>query len=163
MVSWVLAAWHLARCATRSSHPVLIVASGGTYERGDVLWLWNATQELQVGEVVAYRPGENRDLLSTHRLVEIRRNTGTGQDLLLTKGDDNRVNDRGSYAPGRLWLLRRDVAGKVVGVIPHNIGTIALALRDYPVLWYFAIARGLMKGKLRAFWFVAMLSSLCYS
>lgn len=162
MVGWVLAAWNLARYATHSSHPILIVASGGTYQRGDVLLLWNTTEELQTGEVVAYRSAD-RDIHTTHRLVEIRRDTGTGQDLLLTKGDDNRVNDRGLYAPGQLWLLRRDVAGKVVGVIPY-VGTIVLELRDYyPMLWYFLIARGLIKGKLRAVGCIAMLSSFCYS
>lgn len=30
---------------------------------------------------------------------------------LLTKGDNNRVDDRGLYAPGQMWLNREDILG----------------------------------------------------
>jgi signal peptidase len=31
---------------------------------------------------------------------------------ILTKGDNNRVDDRGLYAPGQLWLRREDILGR---------------------------------------------------
>jgi len=34
---------------------------------------------------------------------------------LLTKGDNNRVGDRGLYAPGQLWLGREDILGRAAG------------------------------------------------
>jgi signal peptidase I len=30
---------------------------------------------------------------------------------ILTKGDNNRVDDRGLYAPGQMWLKRSDILG----------------------------------------------------
>lgn len=30
---------------------------------------------------------------------------------VLTKGDNNRVDDRGLYAPGQRWLQREDIVG----------------------------------------------------
>lgn len=30
---------------------------------------------------------------------------------ILTKGDDNRVNDRGLYEKGKLWLKKEDIEG----------------------------------------------------
>ena len=39
----------------------------------------------------------------------------SGAVELLTKGDNNRVDDRGLYAPGQLWLERDDVLGRAVG------------------------------------------------
>ena len=34
-----------------------------------------------------------------------------GEVEVLTKGDNNRVDDRGLYAPGQLWLKREDILG----------------------------------------------------
>jgi signal peptidase len=33
----------------------------------------------------------------------------------LTKGDNNQVDDRGLYAPGQLWLEKKDVIGRARG------------------------------------------------
>lgn len=38
-----------------------------------------------------------------------------GKIELLTKGDNNRVGDRGLYAPGQLWLNREDILGRAAG------------------------------------------------
>ena len=36
---------------------------------------------------------------------------------ILTKGDNNQVDDRGLYNPGQLWIHRKDVVGKVRGYV----------------------------------------------
>ena len=54
---------------------------------------------------------------------------------LLTKGDNNRVDDRGLYAPGQRWLEREDILGKAVGTLRY-VGMVTIALNDYPVLKY---------------------------
>jgi signal peptidase len=54
---------------------------------------------------------------------------------LLTKGDNNRVDDRGLYAPGQLWLQREDILGQAVGTLRY-VGMVTIALNDYPVLKY---------------------------
>jgi len=33
----------------------------------------------------------------------------------LTKGDNNQVDDRGLYAPGQMWLEKKDVVGRAKG------------------------------------------------
>ncbi len=38
---------------------------------------------------------------------------------VLTKGDNNRVDDRGLYAPGPLWLLREDILGRAKGTLRY--------------------------------------------
>lgn len=34
---------------------------------------------------------------------------------ILTKGDNNSVDDRGLYAPGQLWLEKKDIVGRARG------------------------------------------------
>lgn len=38
---------------------------------------------------------------------------------VLTKGDNNRVDDRGLYAPGQLWLQREDILGRAKGTLRY--------------------------------------------
>lgn len=38
-----------------------------------------------------------------------------GKVKFLTKGDNNSVDDRGLYAPGQLWLEKKDVVGRARG------------------------------------------------
>ena len=40
---------------------------------------------------------------------------GDGSVKFLTKGDNNSVDDRGLYAPGQLWLDKKDVVGRARG------------------------------------------------
>lgn len=38
-----------------------------------------------------------------------------GEPWLLTKGDNNNVDDRGLYNPGQLWLKSEDIMGTAIG------------------------------------------------
>ena len=40
---------------------------------------------------------------------------------LLTKGDNNSVDDRGLYAPGQLWIRRNEVVGRARGLVDIHI------------------------------------------
>jgi hypothetical protein len=57
---------------------------------------------------------------------------------VLTKGDNNRVDDRGLYAPGQLWLQREDILGRARGTLRY-LGMVTIILNDYPILKYFLI------------------------
>ena len=57
---------------------------------------------------------------------------------VLTKGDNNRVDDRGLYAPGQLWLQREDILGRAKGTLRY-LGMVTIILNDYPVLKYVLI------------------------
>jgi signal peptidase len=65
-----------------------------------------------------------------------RSSDGDGNDAdeyLLTKGDNNPVDDRGLYNPGQLWIKQSDIVGKVKGFLPL-VGMITIVLNDYPQL-----------------------------
>ena len=94
----------------------------------------------------------------------------SGAVELLTKGDNNRVDDRGLYAPGQLWLERDDVLGRAVGTsaqimsctssivtprarLHHThwlicaqvgtlryVGMVTIILNDYPALKYVLVS-----------------------
>lgn len=53
---------------------------------------------------------------------------------VLTKEDNNKVDDRGLYAPSQLWLQREDLLGRAK--VP---GMVTIILNDYPVLKYVLI------------------------
>lgn len=59
---------------------------------------------------------------------------------VLTKGDNNRVDDRGLYAPGQLWLQREDILGRAKGTLRY-LGMVTIILNDYPVVKYLLIGK----------------------
>lgn len=56
---------------------------------------------------------------------------GNGTVKFLTKGDNNSVDDRGLYAPGQLWLTKRDVVGRARGFLPY-VGMVTILMNEYP-------------------------------
>ena len=129
--------WKGLMFVTLSESPVVVVLSGSmepAFQRGDILFLNNAVQEVHVGDVVVFKI-KDRDIPIVHRILKVHRNEETGQVDLLTKGDNNRVDDRGLYAPGQLWLSREDILGRAIGTLRY-VGMVTIALNDYPVLKY---------------------------
>ena len=74
------------------------------FQRGDILFLHNAVDQVHVGDVVVFKI-KDRDIPIVHRILKVHEKPD-GRVELLTKGDNNRVDDRGLYAPGQLWLDR---------------------------------------------------------
>ena len=60
-----------------------------------------------------------------------------GDILILTKGDANPDNDRTLYAPGQMWLRKRDLLGRIKGVL-RKLGFVTIKLNDYPFLKFFS-------------------------
>lgn len=56
-----------------------------------------------------------------------------GSTKFLTKGDNNRVDDRGLYAEGQLWLTPKDVVGRARGFLPY-VGMVTIMMNEYPKL-----------------------------
>jgi signal peptidase len=137
----------LLQMLTASPTPVVVVLSGQppSYERGDILLVGNKQTEFDIGDLVHFRI-RGRDVPDVHRIVKVHRSLAnvTRQETdYLTKGDDNRVDDRGLYFPGQLWLHREDINGKVIARIP-NLGQCAILLWDYPVLFWSLAVSGLV-------------------
>ena len=123
----------------KSESPVVVVLSGSmepAFQRGDILFLNNSAEKVAVGDVVVFKI-KDRDIPIVHRILKVHQPDEDSDDKveLLTKGDNNRVDDRGLYAPGQLWLQREDILGKAVGTLRY-VGMVTIALNDYPVLKY---------------------------
>ena len=129
--------WKGLMFVTKSESPVVVVLSGSmepAFQRGDILFLNNANHQVHVGDVVVFKI-KDRDIPIVHRILKVHQDAVTGEVELLTKGDNNRVDDRGLYAPGQLWLKREDILGEAVGTLRY-VGMVTIALNDYPVLKY---------------------------
>lgn len=150
---------------TGTSSPLVVVTSQSmspTFERGDLLLLWNRTQVIQLGEIpVVWFPGE--PLPMVHRAIsvtihETRSEHGPPRygsrlistcrasyantlclcrrQMILTKGDYNLLDDKTlqMYPSGQDGVFREQVIGIVSGYVPY-IGTIALMLKENAWLW----------------------------
>ncbi|KIK93008.1 hypothetical protein PAXRUDRAFT_829417 [Paxillus rubicundulus Ve08.2h10] len=136
--------------------PIVVVLSGSmepAFYRGDLLFLTNpANERYHTGDITVYKiPGaeipivhrvlETRDILVSNSTNESKNDPtrfakyapGPNQ-LLLTKGDNNHVDDIGLYS-GLDFLERRHIVGKVRGFLPY-IGYVTIAMNDYPQLKY---------------------------
>jgi len=130
------------------------------HDRGDVLFLTNNTQ-LAVGDLIAFQSRcgeEDKRWIVVHRITKVHKETFSGEMLLLTKGDTNRVDDRGLYTPGQLYLRRKCVVGKVVGQVRY-IGVIPLFFGDFFWLRLMVMARGITTGHVGTLWWVSLLWS----
>jgi len=133
IVSSALMIWKGLMVATGSESPIVVVLSGSmepAFHRGDLLFLTNFHEEpVRVGEIVVFKV-EGRDIPIVHRVLKLHeKNNGTVK--FLTKGDNNSVDDRGLYAPGQLWLTKKDIVGKARGVLPF-VGMITIYMNEYP-------------------------------
>ncbi|CAM9411331.1 unnamed protein product [Phaeothamnion confervicola] len=128
--------WKSLMVITKSESPVVVVLSGSmepAFQRGDILFLNNQDDPIRVGEVVVFTI-KGRDIPIVHRVMKVHEKAD-GVVELLTKGDNNRVNDRDLYAPGQLWLRREDILGRARGTLRY-VGMVTIILNDYPLLKY---------------------------
>ena len=112
------------------------------FYRGDILFIYNDKEPTVPGDIVVYKIPE-QEIPIVHRTIATQP-LGKGKYNILTKGDNNPVNDRGLYAYKQNWLERDQVQGKILGVLPY-IGILTIYLSDYPVLkWVILGIMGLM-------------------
>lgn len=131
--------WKGLMVATKSESPVVVVLSGSmepAFQRGDILLLTNHDDPIRVGEIVVFKV-KDRDIPIVHRVMKVHEKED-GKVEILTKGDNNRVDDRGLYAPGQLWLERTDILGRARGTLRY-LGMVTIILNDYPPLKYVLI------------------------
>ncbi|WAR29769.1 SC11A-like protein [Mya arenaria] len=117
IVSSALMIWKGLMVVTGSESPIVVVLSGSmepAFYRGDLLFLTNYREEpIRVGEIVVFKI-EGREIPIVHRVLKIHEKEN-GTVRFLTKGDNNSVDDRGLYAPGQLWLEKKEVVGRARG------------------------------------------------
>ncbi|CAD2098788.1 signal peptidase I [Plasmodium vinckei petteri] len=125
--------WKLLVAATGCESPIVVVLSGSMepgYYRGDTLALYNPAV-IHAGDVVVYQI-HGRDIPIVHRILNIHR-THDNQYHLLSKGDNNNIDDRGLYDTHQYWLENQHVLGLSVGYAPY-IGMLTIWVNEYPTL-----------------------------
>merc|ERR1712083_1210176 len=140
IVSSALMIWKGLMVVTGSESPVVVVLSGSMepgFQRGDILFLTLYHQDPIVpGDVVVFQI-EGRDIPIVHRTMNVHEKAD-GTIAVLTKGDNNQVDDRGLYAHRQLFIGRKEVMGRAQGFLPY-VGMITIWLNDYPWLKYVLI------------------------
>jgi signal peptidase len=85
------------------------------FKRGDLLVLqMSYNHRAEPLEIPVFKL-KGRDIPIVHRILRTHDEKRTGKQFILTKGDNNRVDDRGLYNRGQDWIQREDIMGKVVG------------------------------------------------
>ncbi|KAK9174235.1 Signal peptidase I [Cryptosporidium meleagridis] len=128
--------WRGLMVATNSQSPVVVVLSGSMepgFYRGDILFLYNR-KSITIGDIVVFSL-EGRDIPIVHRVLSYHEGPNDGEVSILTKGDNNDVDDRGLYNENQFWLNNKHIMGTAVGIIP-KVGMITIWLNDYPWLKY---------------------------
>ncbi|CAG8026549.1 unnamed protein product [Penicillium olsonii] len=125
--------WKALCVLTGSSYPIIVVISQSmapAFNRGDLLFLWNRHPWIRAGEIpVCWFPG--RPLPMVHRAIKSVRLDQITQ-LVLTKGDNNEVDDVSLYPPGQLLVGREEIVGLVKGYLPY-VGWLSIGLQENPV------------------------------
>ncbi|KAK4317483.1 hypothetical protein Pmani_011482 [Petrolisthes manimaculis] len=117
----------------------LYILDGGmepAFHRGHMLFLTNYEQEpIRVGQIVVFKVDRTRhNIPIVHRVIKVHEKED-GTVKLLTKGDNNNVDDRGLYVNGQAWLNRKDVVDRAQGYVPF-IGIVPIIINDYPMFKY---------------------------
>lgn len=107
------------------------------FHRGDLLFLTNYQEDpIKVGDIVVFKV-DGRDIPIVHRVLKLHEKED-GSLKILTKGDNNSVDDRGLYAPGQLWLQKKDIVGRARGFVPY-VGIVTILMNDYPKFKYLVL------------------------
>jgi len=128
--------WKSLMIVTNCESPIVVVLTGSmrpAFWPGDLLFLWNHEEDIRVGDVVVYKL-EGKEIPIVHRVLKVH-DRGNGDFSVLTKGDNNTVDDIGLYPHGKLWLNKNDIIGKAKGCLPF-IGYVTIIMTDYPMLKY---------------------------
>lgn len=132
--------WKGLMVVTMSESPVVVVLSGSMepgFQRGDILFL-NLYHEDPIvpGDVVVFQI-EGRDIPIVHRTMNVHEKHDQSI-AVLTKGDNNQVDDRGLYAHRQLFIGKKEIMGRAQAFLPY-VGMVTIWLNDYPWLKYILI------------------------
>ncbi|KAJ3233909.1 Signal peptidase complex catalytic subunit S11C [Chytriomyces hyalinus] len=135
VVSSALAMWKGLAVVTNSESPIVVVLSESmepAFQRGDLLLLSMFNTPIRVGDITVFKIA-GKDIPIVHRVLEVHDNKENGTQYLLTKGDNNPVDDRGLYNRNQMWVTQKEVVGRVSAFMPY-IGMVTIILNDYPQL-----------------------------
>ncbi|RKP08158.1 hypothetical protein THASP1DRAFT_16044, partial [Thamnocephalis sphaerospora] len=137
IVSSALMIWKGMAVYSNSESPIVVVLSGSmepAFQRGDLLFLTMSSEPIAVNDVCVFKI-KGRDTPIVHRVLRTHQSQKNGEQYLLTKGDNNEVDDRGLYNPGQDWIKPKDVVGRVTGFLPY-LGMVTILINDHWWLRY---------------------------
>ena len=150
IVTSALMIWKSLCLYTGSESPVVVVLSGSmepAFERGDILFLHKEKRLTRMGEIIVFSI-DGRQIPIVHRVIKTyteknKDNDDDDDDLgesssrhdILTKGDNNFMDDIALYAPGQRWLNETHIMGRTVGYLPY-VGRATILMNDYPLVKY---------------------------
>lgn len=146
LLAHALMAHTVAEAAAGAKLTTRVVLSGSmepAFERGDLLLFRGGDagdDPIRAGDVVLFKPAYG-DVPVVHRVIAVheRRGGGGGADIL-TKGDNNGVDDASFLYRGP-WLPRQHVMAKAVGYLP-KAGSFSVAMDEKP--WARKIVAGVL-------------------
>ena len=112
------------------------------FYRGDILFLsLNFDDPFIPGDVVVFQV-KGRDVPIVHRVINAHE-SNNGTFALLTKGDNNQVDDRGLYNTdvNQLFITKEELMGRAKAYLPY-VGMVTIWLNDYP--WFKYVMLSLM-------------------
>ncbi|KAJ3708252.1 hypothetical protein LUZ61_011957 [Rhynchospora tenuis] len=146
IISSALMIWKGLMCITGCESPVVVVLTGSMepgFKRGDILFLHMNKEPIRAGEIVVYNV-DGRDIPIVHRVIKAHERRDTGEIDILTKGDNNPVDDISLYSGGQLWLNRHHIVGRAKGYLPY-VGYLTIIMTEMPMVKYALIgALGLL-------------------
>ncbi|KAI0013347.1 putative signal peptidase I [Xylariaceae sp. FL0662B] len=141
LLSTVFVLWKGLSVLTDSPCPAHVVVSDSmapAFKRGDIVVLSNREREIRVGDIpVVWFAG--KPLPMVHRAVKVIWGTRPGvrggetEQLILTKGDNNEVDDVALYPNDRKYVYRSEIIGVVRGYLPY-LGWATILINEYPYL-----------------------------
>ena len=142
IVCSALMIWKSLMVVTSSESPVVVVLSGSmepAFHRGDILFLHMGFTPFRAGDIVVFKVAD-REIPIVHRVIKVHEKPD-GRVGMLTKGDNNAVDDRGLYSASQKWINKEHVIGRAKGYLPY-IGMVTIIMNDYPIVKYILV--GLM-------------------
>ena len=122
---------------TNSENPFYVATTTSMYpgiNRGDILFsTWDFTPPLP-GDIIVFNI-PNKDYPIIHRVIGIQ-NLPNDDYNVLTKGDNNPVNDRQLYENKNIWIHKSHIKGRVKMIIPL-VGLLVIWIMEYPFIKYF--------------------------
>ncbi|GFS64602.1 signal peptidase complex catalytic subunit SEC11C [Trichonephila inaurata madagascariensis] len=136
IIGSVYSLWYALTIITGCKCPLSVTITNGmepALRKGDILFATNYEEDtLNVGDIILFDV-KSRENSIVHRIIQIRtKPDGTLQ--MLTKGDNRPQDDTFLfYAPGQMWLEKKDVIGKVKGVVPP-VGILIVLFQEYKLV-----------------------------
>lgn len=123
MIASALFLWKGLGVLANTHSPIVVVLSASmepAIHRGDILFVSNHTNTPRIGDVVVYMIPE-KPIPIVHRATQVfyRVEDGRNETYMLTKGDNNNVDDRGLYNDEQYFIQRHHMIGYVKGNIPR--------------------------------------------